>query len=124
MEVNIIIDMGFLAVISRTQGMRKETIIVVLSTICILCSIIAGCNGNTTDGANLFKRERCIYCHRVKGQGGTIGPDLTDVAKRRSDKWLRDQIRDPKLHYPNPGMPGHEYLSRKEINSLIKYLQS
>jgi cytochrome c2 len=104
--------------------MRKGTIIVVLSSLSILCSIIIGCGANSTEGAILFEKERCIYCHRFKGQGATIGPDLTDVPKRRSDEWLRDQIRDPKLHYPNPGMPSHEYLSRKEINDLIEYLKS
>lgn len=104
--------------------MRKETIVVVLSTVSVLSSVIIGCNANTPDGAVLFEKERCIYCHSFKGQGATIGPDLTDVAKRRDNEWLRDQIRNPKIHYPNPGMPGHEYLSRKEINAIIKYLKS
>lgn len=104
--------------------MRKGTIIVVLSTLSIFCSITIGCSGNSTDGAILFEKERCIYCHMFKGHGATIGPDLTNVAKRRSDKWLREQIRDPNLHYPNPRMPNHEYLSRKEINDLIEYLRS
>ncbi len=104
--------------------MRKGAVIVVPTNLIIFCSIIIGCGANSTDGSILFKRERCIYCHMFKGRGATIGPDLTDVAKRKSGEWLRDQIRDPKLHYPNPGMPGHEYLSRKEINDLIEYLRS
>jgi cytochrome c2 len=98
--------------------------IVVLSSLSLLCSIIIGCGASSTDGAILFQRERCIYCHRFKGQGATIGPDLTDVAKRRNDEWLSDQIRAPRLHYADPGMPSHEYLSRKEINDLIKFLKS
>ncbi len=104
--------------------MRKGTIVLILSGVGMLCSITAGCGTNTASGAILFERERCIYCHAFKGEGAKIGPDLTDVTKKRSDEWLRDQIRDPKLHYPNPGMPGHEYLSRKEISALIQYLKS
>jgi mono/diheme cytochrome c family protein len=104
--------------------MRKGTEIAILSSLSILCSSIIGCGASSTDGAILFQRERCIYCHTFKGKGATIGPDLTDVSKRRSDEWLRDQIRDPKLHYLDPGMPGHKYLSKKEINDLTQYLKS
>jgi mono/diheme cytochrome c family protein len=102
--------------------MRKETTIVLL-TMSIFSSITIGCVANTPDEAILLQKERCIYCHSFKGQGAYIGPDLTDIAKRRSDEWIRDQIRNPKLHYPNPGMPGYEYLSRKQINTIIKYLK-
>ena len=103
--------------------MQKETTIVLL-TMSILSSVIVGCAVSTSDGEILFEKERCIYCHSFKGKGAHIGPDLTDIAKRRSDEWIRDQIRNPKLHYPNPGMPGHESLSRKQINTIIKYLKS
>ena len=103
--------------------MRKKTTILLLA-ISILCSITIGCVADTHEGAVLFEKERCINCHTFKGQGAQIGPDLTDIAKRRSDEWIRDQIRNPKLHFPNPRMPGHEYLSRKQINSIIKYLKS
>jgi cytochrome c2 len=114
----------FVSIHKGRRLVRKGTIIFILSGITILSSIIIGCGENSTRGAILFERERCIYCHKFRGQGATIGPDLTDVAKRRSDEWLRDQIRDPKLHNPTPGMPGHEYLSTEEINDLIKYLKS
>jgi len=96
----------------------------ILGILCILAITVMGCALTASDGAKLFTRERCIYCHTFKGQGATIGPDLTEVTKRRSDSWIRDQIRNPKLHNPQPGMPGHEYLSTKEINALIKFLKS
>src|SRR5208283_1686710 len=103
--------------------MRKETIIVLL-TMSILFSRTIGCVANTTDGATLFEKERCICCHSFNAQGADIGPDLTGIANRRSDEWIRDQVRNPKLHSSDPRMPGHEYLSRKQINSIIKYLKS
>lgn len=103
--------------------MRKRVAIAIL-TIGALFSFIAGCASDAADGAILFKRERCIYCHSFKGRGAHIGPDLTDVTKRRSDDWIRDQISNPRLHYPNPLMPNHEYLSRRQINDLLKYLKS
>ena len=90
----------------------------------ILAPFVAGCAGKSPEGAILFERERCIYCHSFKGHGAHVGPDLTDIAKRRGDDWIRDQIRNPRLHNPSPGMPGHEHLSRRQIDALIRYLKS
>jgi len=101
-----------------------------IAAACILCILIAiafaviKSRGPAPDEALLFRKERCIYCHRFKGQGATIGPDLTDVTRRRSDDWIRDQIREPHSHNRESGMPSHEYLSREEINALLKYLKS
>ena len=93
----------------------------------LLTVILFACQefgGSAPDGALLFQKERCIYCHRFKGNGGAIGPDLTGVTTRRSDEWIRDQIRNPRLHYPDGAMPPHEYLSKREIDALIRYLKS
>lgn len=104
--------------------MKKGTIIAILGIVSISYPVITGCTSSASDGVKLFTRERCIYCHTFKGEGAKIGPDLTEVTKRRSDDWIRDQIRNPKLHNSHPGMPGHEYLSTKEINAIIKFLKS
>ncbi|MBI2536097.1 MAG: cytochrome c, partial [Gemmatimonadetes bacterium] len=36
----------------------------------------------------LRERLSCLGCHRLEGQGGAIGPDLTDVADRRSAEFI------------------------------------
>ena len=33
-------------------------------------------------GATLFRQASCASCHKMKEQGGTIGPDLTEIAKK------------------------------------------
>jgi putative heme-binding domain-containing protein len=33
-------------------------------------------------GAKLFKDATCLGCHKMKKEGGAVGPDLTDVLKR------------------------------------------
>ncbi len=76
------------------------------------------------DGRELFRSEGCINCHTFKGEGGEIGPDLTSVAKRRSDEWIRQQIRNSKKHNPVSRMPSFDYLSRRQINAIIRYLKS
>lgn len=75
------------------------------------------------DGAEIFRRERCSSCHSFRGAGGSAGPELTAVAKRRDDAWIRRQISDPRSHNPGTMMPSFAHLSRKEISALIRYLK-
>ncbi len=80
--------------------------------------------GCSVDGSELFRKEGCINCHRFKGEGGSICPDLTGVTERRSEKWIRQQIKDPGVNFPDSTMPGFEDLSDKEIQAIIDYLKS
>jgi mono/diheme cytochrome c family protein len=74
------------------------------------------------DGAEIFNRENCIKCHSLKGEGiGLI--DLTGVSERRSREWIQDQITNPRLHDPHPGMPSFAHLSDREVAALIDYIE-
>ena len=75
-------------------------------------------------GETIFTEQRCITCHRFRGQGGMAGPDLTDVSKRRGAIWLFRQIRNPRSHNPASRMPSYDHLGYLEIYSLIAYLKS
>ena len=45
-----------------------------------------------------FEDASCVKCHRFGGRGGTGGPDLTDVAKkRRREEILRELIEPSKV---------------------------
>jgi putative heme-binding domain-containing protein len=37
----------------------------------------------------------CAACHALKGEGGRLGPELTEIGLRRSLKFLRDAVTDP-----------------------------
>jgi putative heme-binding domain-containing protein len=52
--------------------------------------------GSWAAGRALFfgTEARCAECHTVRGQGGTIGPDLSNLAQRDYASVLRD-IREP-----------------------------
>ncbi len=122
---HLIRDVARILVVNRITAYCREVVYCGVTVgILSLLLLSISCDTSTPDGAVLFKKERCIYCHSFKGQGANIGPDLTDVTRRRDDTWLKDQIRNPRLHNPDSAMPPHEYLSKKEINSLIKYLHS
>ena len=50
---------------------------------------------NPQRGPALFAAAQCIVCHRLGDQGGTMGPDLTDVASRFSTRDILESILEP-----------------------------
>ncbi|MDP2156979.1 MAG: cytochrome c [Nitrospirota bacterium] len=76
------------------------------------------------DGESLFNEQKCMTCHRFKGQGGMAGPDLTEVTKRRSTVWIVRQIKDPRTHNPASRMPVFDHLNYLEIWAIISYLKT
>jgi putative heme-binding domain-containing protein len=51
--------------------------------------------GDTVMGTRLFREKGCAGCHRVAGEGGRFGPDLTNIGATRSLDHLRESILDP-----------------------------
>lgn len=57
-----------------------------------------GVRGRSAEiGTRLLKEATCLQCHKLRGEGGVVGPDLTDVAKRlKQDKLaILQEIIDP-----------------------------
>lgn len=51
--------------------------------------------GDWEEGRSLFtERLQCVKCHRLRGEGATVGPDLGNLMHRDVASVLRD-IRDP-----------------------------
>ncbi len=52
--------------------------------------------GDPSKGEVLFKGEgaKCSICHKVRGAGGDVGPDLTDLIQR-DRAWIYRQINEP-----------------------------
>jgi putative heme-binding domain-containing protein len=48
--------------------------------------------GDAANGEKIF-RARCVTCHRVNGQGGVLGPDLSRIGIGRTRPALVRQIR-------------------------------
>lgn len=88
--------------------------------LCLLALTALGCS---VEGQKVLAGKGCLDCHRFKGVGGSICPDLTDVTKRRSDVWIRQQIINPSENNPDSKMPGFSELSEREIQALLRYLK-
>ncbi len=74
-------------------------------------------------GRALFRSQHCDACHKIDGQGGAVGPDLSNEADAgRSAAWLAAQIRDAKTHNPQSIMPAYTALSPEQVTELTDYL--
>ena len=73
-----------------TRGSTREE---KLAEVRRLNNDLRAATGDTARGRQLF-RERCATCHRLEGEGETIGPDLT-YANRRDRDFLLVSLVDP-----------------------------
>jgi mono/diheme cytochrome c family protein len=79
---------------------------------------------DTVKVAALTYAETCVVCHRISGEGGTVGPDLTFVGRRRPEKEIHSFIEDPEAMMGEPSvMPAFgTRLKPEQIDALAKYL--
>lgn len=86
------------------------------------------------EGQALFLDSTCAYCHAIQGTAavGTLGPDLTHLASRRTlaagavrntPGHLAGWIVDPQHIKPGNLMPASHY-SGPELQALLAYLLS
>lgn len=73
-------------------------------------------------GKALFAHQHCMACHRIHGEGGKVGPDLSYVADQRPDRqWHLRHFRDPQSVSPGSIMPAFP-LEEKDLNDLTSYI--
>jgi quinoprotein glucose dehydrogenase len=54
--------------------------------------------GDAEEGQRVFFQKAevsCVRCHKVKGVGGEVGPDLTGIAGRQNREYLLEAIVEP-----------------------------
>ncbi len=80
-------------------------------------------------GANLFQGMGCVGCHIINGQGGGVGPELTNIYSKGED-YIHQSIVQPNAviaegYQPNlmPQTFGQR-LSEEHISDIIAYLKS
>lgn len=54
-----------------------------------------GFAGGSTDPLTLFRAGGCVACHKIGGEGGPIGPDLSRVGARLTAAAIREAILVP-----------------------------
>lgn len=83
-------------------------------------------SGPVHQGRSLMERHACTACHKVEGEGGEIGPELTGVAATREPHELLAKIRDPgtwtATGYPAGVMPSGAGLPEGDVHEIVGYL--
>lgn len=74
-------------------------------------------------GARLFSERGCPICHTIKGEGGDVGPSLTQLGNRRTRQWLNEWLTNPQGVKPGTIMPKPP-VTDQEKSELITFLLS
>ena len=76
-------------------------------------------------GRQLYAQRGCVACHRIRGVGGALGPDLTFVGSRKRDPaWHLRHLRKPQATSPGSTMPPFTHLPEEELKALTVYMLS
>ncbi|MDA8234727.1 MAG: c-type cytochrome [Clostridia bacterium] len=76
--------------------------------------------GDAGKGKSVFDTS-CKGCHKFNGDGGTAGPDLTEVAKKMDNAALTAFIKDPAAAKPGTTMPKLP-ISDTDLQALTAFL--
>lgn len=99
-------------------------------------------------GRKIFVREGCLYCHtqftrpQDRGYGPLVkagdyvfetphqlgtartGPDLTNEGGKFPSEWQKAHLINPRALKPGSIMPSFSYLSDRDMNDLVAYIQT
>lgn len=89
----------------------------------IIALALTGCKKRPeyTTGKAVFEGE-CVKCHKLNGQGGTKGPDLTQIFDKKDEDTIRTSIMDPRSIKGDGIMPPAK-ISEQELALVVEYLK-
>jgi metallo-beta-lactamase class B len=78
--------------------------------------------GDPAKGAAVYKGLGCAGCHIINGQGGNLGPDLSDIGFLRGAPYLKQAIVDPSAALPKGVMqiPARGYAEYLPLRIVTK----
>jgi nitric oxide reductase subunit C len=75
-------------------------------------------------GAAVFQSKGCMNCHALHGTGGTFGPAMDAVGRRKNQEEIEHYIKDPKSVNPKAMMPPQKELTDRELEEVAKFLSN
>ena len=78
--------------------------------------------GDAKKGADVYKGLGCAGCHIINGQGGNLGPDLSDIGFLRGAAYLKQSVVDPSAALPKGVMqiPSRGYAEYLPLRVVTK----
>jgi nitric oxide reductase subunit C len=65
-----------------------------------------------------------MNCHALHGTGGTFGPALDTIGRRKTMEEIEHYINDPKSVNPKAMMPPQKELTDRELEEVAKFLSN
>jgi len=111
--VTILAGVGFLLIVFSLLGVSLKNLYAIPKS-----------DPSVVRGQQLFAQHHCAACHRIHGEGAKVGPDLSFVGDRRSDReWHLRHFSDPQSVSPGSIMPKFTMSDQDKYN-LSSYMLS
>src|SRR5215471_4152435 len=92
-------DRGMPRVRRTTDNEQRQLMVYVRSLGRAAASTRSG--GDPQKGSAVYQRSGCASCHIIKGEGGTVGPELSTIGIQRGPDYLRQALLDPGAALPH-----------------------
>jgi mono/diheme cytochrome c family protein len=106
-------------------GTRMPKLSLLDDEVAVLTAYIRSYNPNepfTAAAPKLFA-ENCASCHKVKGEGGDMGPDLSEIGAMRDKGYILRYLENPSSINPDSSMPAFKgQLKDVELEDLARYM--
>ncbi len=73
-------------------------------------------------GAELIAGFGCQGCHKIKGEGGALGPNLDTVVVDKGEAFVLKKLTDPKFNNAASAMPKYP-MSEADKQAIVKFLK-
>lgn len=101
--------------------MKKDKMVFIVAAMILMFVSLPAEASELEAGKAFFEKKRCIMCHTIEGNGGTIASDLSEIGSNRDRVWLLKFFKNPKKLMPTAKMMPVKG-SEKELEALADYL--
>ncbi|MCW8795994.1 MAG: c-type cytochrome [Chlorobium sp.] len=74
-------------------------------------------------GRKLYDEKGCVACHQIGSEGGTVGPNITNVGNRLTAGFIFKYLEDPRKFSSENVEPDYGFSERERVY-LTRYLMS
>ncbi len=86
-----------------------------------MASLVSCKHPEYTTGQAVYEGE-CMKCHKLNGEGGTKGPDLTGIFSKKDEAYFRAYTLDPRTQKADGTMPPAK-VSDRELDLVVQYIR-
>lgn len=106
--------------------MNKSVQVSILTVVLLAVVAMGGCakpqeTATPEQRGSVTFELKCQTCHKVNGQGGEKGPDLSTTGAVRNRQWLETYLKNPFAINPKSKMPRVQ-MTDAEIKDVAAYL--